>query len=239
MVSNSEEVVHYLKNCKPGKFRIFSIDAEDLYYSIPQRELIGCVQRCFDVYNDECEFVNKCCVSVRSFLELLSCYLRSTVIGFEGKLYLQREGICIGSRIAPVLSNIFLGCIDEDIEQELGWCGVKIFRYVDDYLVIVDESKSSRTLGDVLDVFKSVGKGLKFTYEVPQQNELRFLDLMLSASHDHICWEFWPRSKKEILSYSSGHSKIVKDGIAGSSVLRSAINKTCLHRINECVKTGG
>lgn len=239
MVSNSEEVVHYLKNCKPGKFRIFSIDAEDLYYSIPQRELIGCVQRCFDVYNDECEFVNKCCVSVRSFLELLSCYLRSTVIGFEGKLYLQREGICIGSRIAPVLSNIFLGCIDEDIEQELGWCGVKIFRYVDDYLVIVDESKSSRTLGDVLDVFKRVGKGLKFTYEVPQQNELRFLDLMLSASHDHICWEFWPRSKKEILSYSSGHSKIVKDGIAGSSVLRSAINKTCLHRINECVKTGG
>lgn len=50
---------------------------------------------------------------------------------------------------------------------------------------------------------------------------------MFVASH-HTCWEFGPRSKKEILSYSSEHSNVVMDGIAVSCP-HSAVNKTCPH----------
>lgn len=52
--------------------------------------------------------------------------------------YLQREGICIRSRIAPVLCEIFLAQLDSlilDTLEDLPL--VNIFRYVDDFLVLV------------------------------------------------------------------------------------------------------
>ncbi|KAH9378446.1 hypothetical protein HPB48_018156 [Haemaphysalis longicornis] len=57
-------------------------------------------------------FQNAAGVSVSGFLELLSFCLRSTFIQYDGKPWLQREGICIGSRIAPILGDLFLSKLD-------------------------------------------------------------------------------------------------------------------------------
>lgn len=46
-------------------------------------------------------------------------------------------GVFIGSRVAPVLSNIFLGKVDVNLEEVLGSKVVCVARYVDDYLVSV------------------------------------------------------------------------------------------------------
>lgn len=114
----------------------FSIDAEDLFYSIPHSTPFVSVRECMK-RNGEIGFQNASSVCIGGFLELLKFYLESTFILFNGKLYVQKKGICIGSSVAPVLCDIFLAKCDRAISEKLDDGRVcKEFRYVDDFLVL-------------------------------------------------------------------------------------------------------
>lgn len=101
-VSNSEEVVQYVSGLKEGKYTGFSVDIQYLYYSLPQDGILQSVRACIEEDNDEVSFRNKCGMSVDAFLEVLSLYLGSTYVLFKNKVYIQKEGVCIGSKVAPV-----------------------------------------------------------------------------------------------------------------------------------------
>lgn len=73
-VPNSDSVVD-LSTSNPGNCNFFSIDVQDLYYSIPHGPLMSSVRQCITDDNNEMEFVNKCGVSVGTFLEILTFYL--------------------------------------------------------------------------------------------------------------------------------------------------------------------
>lgn len=109
---------------------------------------------CIQIHNDELKFQEKCGVSVGSFLELLSVYLSSTIIGWKGDVYTQRSGVCIGSSVAPILSEIFLSSVDRDLESALDGIVVKMFRYVDDYLVLLNSNCCVNSRVNVLKIFK-------------------------------------------------------------------------------------
>lgn len=111
---------------------------------------------------------------------------------------------------------------------------LRIFRYVDDYIVFVKKGYLTRSVVDVLKVFRECAMGLTFTTELPKQDVLQFLDLRLLLEERHVCWEYFPRSTKSFLNYQSSHTKLVKNGIVFSS-LKSAMNKSCLERINESI----
>lgn len=71
-------------------------------------------------------------------MTLLEFYLCSALVSYDGRVYIQRKGICIGSCVAPVLCNIFLSAIDRDLACVFDDAKVqKVFRYVDDFLVIL------------------------------------------------------------------------------------------------------
>lgn len=137
-------------------------------------------------------FKNNVRIPVESFLELLWFYLCSTVVSFGQSLFVQKSGICIGSRVAPVLSNICLGKVDRALEQDFEGVARHVFRYVDDYLVFVDRVNFMASMIQVLSMFKQRGKGLCFTSEIPRDNVLQFLDLSLQFQRDHVCWSYSP-----------------------------------------------
>lgn len=70
--------------------------------------------------------------------------------------------------------------------------------------------------------------GLNFTFELPKNHQLQFLDLRLTIGESHMCWKYDPRSVKPTLNYNSGHSKIVKRAIT-KTVLNAALKKSCIH----------
>lgn len=174
-------------------------------------------------------FVNASSVPVSSFLEIRTFYLNSAFVEWRNELYTQKSGICIGSKVAPVLSDIFLSKVDRDLERNLHGMCTKVFRYVDDFLIVTEPCHIVSRVPDVLKVFKECGHGLKFTLELPKQNQIQFLDLKLDLQASHVCWEYSPRSKKPVLNFNSGHSKIVKAGIA-VSCLRNVFAKSCAHK---------
>lgn len=105
----------------------------------------------------------------------------------------------------------------------------RVFKYVDDFLVFTEPCHVVRRVPDVMKIFKECGLGIKFTFELPKEKQIQSLDLKLFIERRHVCWMYSPRSRKLVLNFDSGHSKIVKTGIAVSS-LRCVFAKSCVHQ---------
>ncbi|XP_077519759.1 uncharacterized protein LOC144129451 [Amblyomma americanum] len=234
-VRSSTEVVQVLEGGKVSASNGFSIDVEDLFYSVPHDALFAGVRERLEEYG-EVRFQNSTGVTTVKFLDLLEFYLASTVICFREEFYLQKAGICIGSSVAPVLCEIFLASFDRRIEASLKETGIaRIFRYVDDYLILLNvptHCAADTLINQTLTAFGSLSRGLKFTHERAENDRLQFLDLRLIFTDAHVCWAYQPRSKKPLLNYDSAHSKLVKRGIV-SLCMKSALEKSCAHNIGE------
>lgn len=56
--------------------------------------------------------------------------------------------------------------------------------------------------------------------------------MKLHIQETHLCWSYSPRSKKELLPFTSAHSKLVQRGVT-TAALKNALNRSCHHRISE------
>src|SRR5690606_15734246 len=98
------------------------------------------------------KFQSEFCLPIYVFLDLIKLYLACTVVSVNGKLFIQKKGVCIGSSIAPFLAEIYLGSLDELCLELMSEFNVHIFRYVDDILLLgLDKS----VLLHVINVIKS------------------------------------------------------------------------------------
>ncbi|XP_077516749.1 uncharacterized protein LOC144127710 [Amblyomma americanum] len=231
-VKNSDEVIRFLKDTPKANLSAFSVDIKDLYYSIPQDSLLTSVRNCIDRHG-VIPFQNSSGLSVDNFLELLSTYLKSTFAVWEGTIVTQKNGICIGSCVAPVLSDIFLAERDRELKRRSeGSSVVGIFRYVDDFLVFTgtEDMSNQANMSSVLSLFSECLQPLILTHELAVNRFIRFLDLGIYFSANHVCWAYEPRGNKPVLPFGSAHSKLVKRAIV-KSCFCSALEKSCEHRL--------
>lgn len=112
------------------------------------------------------------------FFGVLEYYFKATVLVFNEQPYLQRIGICIWSCLAPLLV-IFLSSVDCTLSNVFSARKVsRVFRYVDDFLVLLLLDSSYQDLViRILDDFNQLGHGLLFTFELPREGMLQFLEL--------------------------------------------------------------
>lgn len=64
-------------------------------------------------------------------------------------------------------------------------------RYVDDFLVIVNGvtvKDAEGTVSKVVYLFRRSSDVLKFTWEIPVRNKIRFLNLQIVFENTHVCW---------------------------------------------------
>lgn len=161
---------------------------EDMYYSLEPKLIPDSVSN--DIHEHGiCHFQNSSGVSVEGFIDLIDTYLQSTLVEYEGNIYSQKKGVCIGSCPAPVLSKIVLLFVDRAINDQLkkSFQGCLVFRYVDDYLVIYLDAVSADS---IFEIFKDCAAGLTFTRENPSVEGLQFLDLRLHPHSSGVCWTF-------------------------------------------------
>uniref|UniRef100_A0A6B0VAU2 Putative reverse transcriptase rna-dependent dna polymerase n=1 Tax=Ixodes ricinus TaxID=34613 RepID=A0A6B0VAU2_IXORI len=147
--------------------------------------------------------------------------------------------LSIGSRVAPVLCDIFLAECDKGIRKDIEKLGeFTVCRYVDDFLVLAPKSVtvSMDLINDVVDCFNSNSHGLTITHETMTKGRLQFLDLSLNFESEHVCWKYEPRTKKGVLPFNSAQSKLVKRGTA-SCLMRASLEKSCPHVADESFLT--
>lgn len=117
LINNSEQVTVWLQCTELHSYGVFSLDIQDLYYSIPQDALRCAVQ----------EYIEN--NGVEEWPTVTAC--------FEGKTLVQRSIVCIDCCVAPsLLSGIHLASVDSKIQASLDKpVFLKIVCYVDDYFL--------------------------------------------------------------------------------------------------------
>ena len=96
---------------------------------------------------------------------------------FNSKFYNQIDGVAMGSLLAPVLANIFMGFYESKSLNEYNLSKSKFYlRYVDDILAAFDKEQ------DPLNFLNFLNKrhpNIKFTKEKQINNSIAFLDVFI------------------------------------------------------------
>ncbi|XP_064470235.1 uncharacterized protein LOC135384986 [Ornithodoros turicata] len=230
LIRSSDKVIEFLRSHPSDGFSALSVDIKDLYYSLPHDLVSHCVEEAIEKFGN-IRFQNATGISVCGFLELLSVYLNSTYVKWQGEYLIQKQGICIGSCLAPVLSDIVLARLDREIAGRVQNEVVRVFRYVDDYLVVLRHQDTEQMMESVLTSIQEALRPLETTQERMTNGSIKFLDLSLTFTEEHACWMYSPRGNKPLLPFSSAHSKLVKRSII-NTCFRNAINKSCPHSMS-------
>jgi hypothetical protein len=224
---NSEETVLRMSRLHKRKVKIFSLDIEDMYFNVN----IETVLRIFKqkvIEKGEGDFVREMGVSLDDFIEIVRLYFKNTIIEKDGDYFTQRKGACIGSKAAPIVSEIFLEFVDEEIRKEL----IKVFgeliemviRFVDDYWLAVKEKVK---IDEVVRIFNNFGQGLVFTLEMEDEEKgLQFLDTRGSTKNGGLCWECKQRSPKPLLPWISNHAREIKESVV-TNCLKTVVTRAC------------
>jgi hypothetical protein len=109
------------------------------------------------------------------FFKLLRLALKFRNFSYNGDFYEQVFGLAMGNPLSPVISNIFMECMEryllKDLINDITW-----FLYVDDTFVIMD---SETDIQEFLDTINSYVDSIKFTCEEERGGQLAFLDVLI------------------------------------------------------------
>ena len=141
----------------------FSIDAVNLYGSIPVEEAIEAAKQKLDEHRQDIETFG---LSLEGICTLLEQCLKNNVFSFGDDYYRQKQGIAMGNHCAPPLAIIFL---DRFEQQALMSAPLKpdfLARCIDDYAGI--RSHAEEGLLGFLQHLNSLLPHMKFTLDHSQ-----------------------------------------------------------------------
>ena len=108
---------------------------------------------------------------------------------FNGKFYDQVDGVAMGSPLAPILANLFLGFHEETWLNNFDKADILLYRrYVDTFCVFKNEQDAM----SFFDFINSQHPNIKFTFEKQNDGKLSFLDVLINnSSHDCFFFQFF------------------------------------------------
>lgn len=160
-------------------------------------------------------------------------YLKFTFAVWDSYIFLQKQGVGIGTCIASFLCDICLAHHDRLLQDQIKDSQViNVFSYVCNFLIFLDSGDFSfgHSVSTVLTTFKACVAPLEITHELLSEGSLRFLNLRLIVLDDHVCWAHEPWGKKPLLDFQSAHSKLVESSKVNLS-LKNNLTKSLPYSI--------
>ena len=161
-----------LHNQEGYQFVLF--DVESLFTNVP---LPSTVQIILDrIYKDK--LINTKLQKHTLKKLILDCCTK-TAFSFNEQIYVKKDGVCMGSSIAPVLANIILTEFERVTVSELiNNSVIKFYKcYVDDTFVLIKPSDISAILAKL----NSFERNVKFTVDTFPDGLIHFLDIKVSV----------------------------------------------------------
>jgi hypothetical protein len=172
-LQSSADFLELIKSTQPDGI-IASLDVESLFTNVPVDTTIGMILD--RVYRDES--TPKLDIPephLKSLLE--ACTKEAPFISPQGDMYLQIDGVAMGSPLGVLFANFYMGTIEDRVfssrQKPTVYC-----RYVDDIFVIVKDSD------ELIDLKRHLEREsvLRFTHENSENNSLPFLDVLITKT---------------------------------------------------------
>ncbi|MCP4652952.1 MAG: hypothetical protein GY858_06160, partial [Candidatus Omnitrophica bacterium] len=162
--------------------RLASLDVESLFTKVPVSETLQIVHRRLlrmkstDEGKEELEEVTS--LTTEAFMKLLQLMVEDFFFCYAKELYRQKAGLPMGSRLSPVLANIYMEEM-ETMVLELFPVQPKMYtRFVDDIFLLYDASKFH--LEKFVGLFNAQHPNIRLTVEKENsKKELAYLDLLV------------------------------------------------------------
>ena len=203
-VDSSAEFVNELRRTKPNPAGVYvSFDIKSLYTNVPLNEVIEDIA--CTVYEETAasSFFTDSGISKRILKNVLKTCSESIFL-YNDKVYKQRDGVAMGSPLAPLLANWFVAKIEERLltDPEHSSYRPSLYkRYVDDIFATFESIEKRDKFFEALNV---AHPNLSFTMEEPTSS-LPFLDVSVSINDAAYRTAVYrkPTNTRVIMHYSS------------------------------------
>ena len=175
-VKDSYSFVQMLRSTAVNQsFSMCSFDIRSLFTNIPLQEVLNiCIN---DLFATETHVRG---IQKDVLHELLTFATTDVQFSFDDTTYKQIDGVAMGSPLGPILANIFVGYMEEQLFRKTDHPIVYV-RYVDDVFAVFKTMHDSTLF---LDQLNSMHGSLQFTCEHEVDCRLPFLDVHIERTPD-------------------------------------------------------
>lgn len=213
-IQDSFKLADLLKTVKlPRGYVLVSFDVISLFTNIPKDLIIYDLIMHWDVIGKVTD------ISLDLFLEIVEFLLQNSYFCFRQKVYRQTDGTAMGSPISPSLADLVMELLLLNVTAKLDFDVPILKKYVDDLLLALPTERVQETLC----IFNSYHPKLQFTMEEERENQLPFLDLLITRNQNQTLdteWYCKPIASGRLLNYFSFHPLKMKLNVAQNFIKR-------------------
>jgi len=174
MLKSTDDFLDLLQNHNSTGI-IASLDVESLFTNVPIDDTIEIIIE--HTYNHPDIPPPKMPKKIlKQMLEL--CTKKAPFRSPDGGVYLQVEGVAMGSPLGPTFANFYMGHLEQKVLSNQHLKPTLYGRYIDDIFLQVINLEQ---LNELKDLFQE-NSVLNFTYEIGINNKLPFLDVMVHSN---------------------------------------------------------
>ena len=175
-VESTKDFISQTREMKIGKeFEMVSFDVSNLFTNVPLDFTIKLILD--KIYKKKIIKTRLKRHELKLLLELCTKEMHFT---FDGKVYRQVDGVCMGSPLGPVIANVFMVALEETIAPKLQKIMPIWRRYVNDTFTFVKKN----CIAEVIQEINSFHPNIKFTHEIEKDKKIAFLDVLLTRRDD-------------------------------------------------------
>ena len=183
---------------------LFCFDVEKLYPSIPKKEGLSACR-------DALEQRSKKRMETNTVLEMIETVLENNVFSFNGKQYVQTDGVAIGSRLGRNYACTYMRKWDDELRKFANQPMV-YYRYIDDGFGIWLHGE--RSLKEFQNYANSIHPNIKVELRY-SNDKIEFLDTMVILENGQIITDLYtkPTDKHIYVDRKSSHPTNVKKSL--------------------------
>ena len=200
----------------PAHSKLITIDVVGLYTNIPHEDLETAVRHFLSDRNDDSDIP-----PVDEIIKVMNHILKNNTFEFENQVYKQIFGTAMGTPMAPTISSLFMGWLEERLLNNSPVPINLVFwrRFLDDiFLLWTGTDEEWELFFNYINNFHAI---IKFTSQV-SSSEIPFLDLLTKLLNGYLHTDLYtkPTDAHAYLHYSSCHPTHCKNNIPYSQMLR-------------------
>ena len=175
-IESTKDFINKLKGRSfPVGHSMVSFDVKNLFTNVPLDFTIDHILK--QVYDEK---ILGCKLKRGDLKRLLQLCTKEMHFSFNDVIYKQVDGVAMGSPLGPVIANVFMVALENDLVPKISEKIGLWQRFVDDTFTFIKEKE----VENVKSILNSFHEDIQFTHEIEKHCNIAFLDVSVTRKRD-------------------------------------------------------